>query len=170
VERDSNRKEKGRLGDLIREGYEAVDSMERGETELEWDGSRRLNQLRDKAHANSVAKGFWAPKEVQGAQIQPTFGESIALVHSEATEALEEYRDGHEPTEIYHAATSHPEVAPETGILYGWKPEGIPIELADVIIRVLDICGHYAIDIERAVALKMAYNSTRPYQHGGKLL
>lgn len=30
----------------------------------------------------------------------------------------------------------------------GGKPEGIPIELADVIIRILDYCGYAGIDIE----------------------
>lgn len=49
------------------------------------------------------------------------------------------------------------------------KPEGIPAELADIIIRVLDICGANGIDIARALADKMAYNETRDYRHGGKL-
>jgi NTP pyrophosphatase (non-canonical NTP hydrolase) len=49
------------------------------------------------------------------------------------------------------------------------KPEGIPSELADVIIRVLDMCGALGIDIAAALADKMAFNETRPYRHGGKL-
>ena len=48
------------------------------------------------------------------------------------------------------------------------KPEGIPIELADVIIRVLDLCGRYGIDIEAAIREKHAYNLTREHRHGGK--
>lgn len=48
------------------------------------------------------------------------------------------------------------------------KPEGIPSELADIIIRVLDICGANRIDIAAAIADKMAYNETREYRHGGK--
>jgi len=49
-----------------------------------------------------------------------------------------------------------------------FKPEGIPSELADIIIRVLDICGFHGIDIAHALADKMAYNETRQYRHGGK--
>jgi hypothetical protein len=46
------------------------------------------------------------------------------------------------------------------------KPIGVPSEMADVIIRVLDFCGKHDIDIERAVNEKMAYNKTRPFKHG----
>ena len=48
------------------------------------------------------------------------------------------------------------------------KPEGIPSELADIIIRVLDICAYHGIDIAHAISDKMAYNETRPYRHGDK--
>lgn len=48
------------------------------------------------------------------------------------------------------------------------KPEGIPSELADIIIRVLDIAAFHEIDIAGAIADKMLYNETRPYRHGNK--
>lgn len=48
------------------------------------------------------------------------------------------------------------------------KPEGIAIELADAVIRILDYCGHVGIDIEKAIEIKHEYNKTRPYKHGGK--
>jgi len=52
----------------------------------------------------------------------------------------------------------------------GWytKPIGIPSELADIIIRVLDICGAYGVDIDAAVESKMEFNETREVRHGGK--
>lgn len=34
------------------------------------------------------------------------------------------------------------------------KPEGIPSELADVILRILDMCAHYRIDIGRHACRK----------------
>jgi NTP pyrophosphatase (non-canonical NTP hydrolase) len=106
-----------------------------------------LNELRDEIHATAKEKGWYQPA--------PSFGESIALTHAELSEALEEYRrDG----------------AAMNTIIFAGKPEGIPAELADVIIRTLDICGFYKIDIDRIVKLKMAYNKTRPHRHGGKKL
>lgn len=82
--------------------------------------------------------------------------ELMALLHTEISEAFEEWRDGHEPTEIYYNVEK-----PN-------KPEGIPIELADLMIRVFDICGMFGIDLDEAIRIKTEYNKTRPYRHGGK--
>lgn len=48
--------------------------------------------------------------------------------------------------------------------------EGVPSELADIVIRVLDLAEYYGIDMGEAIAQKHAYNLTRPYKHGGKKL
>lgn len=86
--------------------------------------------------------------------------ELLCLIHSEVSEALEEYRDRRAPDELYYDPKSNP---PN-------KPEGIPAELADVIIRILDLCGTYNIDLAAALKVKMDYNKIRPYRHGGKIL
>lgn len=80
-------------------------------------------------------------------------GELLALVHSEVSEALESYRDG-DMTTTYE----------EDG-----KPVGFPSELADTIIRVLDLAEYLNINIQQEVVNKMTYNLTRPYRHGGKV-
>lgn len=103
-----------------------------------------INDLVRKAHANAVEKGFWAkPSE---------FGTLIALMHDELSEALREARDGHAPDETYFRKDG--------------KPEGIPSELADVVIRVFDVCGYYGINLEAAIVQKMEFNKTRPEKHG----
>lgn len=84
-----------------------------------------------------------------------TFGDRIALIHSEASEALEAFRHTGQPQETWFD---------------GDKPEGVPSELADVMIRVFDLCQIHGIDIADAIASKMAYNRTRPYRHGGKAI
>ncbi len=121
-----------------------------------------FNELAQEAHETTKSKGFY--------DNPPNFPTAIALMHSELSEALEEYRKEYDMTTIYHEASGHPEISPEQGILYGWKPEGIPTELADVIIRILDTCAYYGIDIDRAIKLKMDFNKQRPPKHGGKTI
>lgn len=99
------------------------------------------------AHQNAINKGWYEEPR--------SFGDAIALMHSELSEALEDYRNGRGLTEIYYE---------------GDKPCGIPTELADVVIRVFDTCGHLGIDLEAAIQEKMKYNATRPVRHGGKML
>jgi hypothetical protein len=48
------------------------------------------------------------------------------------------------------------------------KPTGVDAELADVLIRVLDIMYSRGVNIDMLVREKMAYNETREYRHGGK--
>ncbi len=125
--------------------------------------TKGLQELSVEAYENSKDKGFHDnPK---------SFGDDIALMHSELSEALEDYRAGRAPNEIWYeeADGSKHESFAEPGTALR-KPCGIPSEMADVIIRVLDFCGKYDIPIERAVWEKMRFNSTRPRMHGGKKL
>lgn len=107
-----------------------------------------INEFADEVHKNAVEHGWW--EQERG------FGELIALCHSELSEALEEYRAGHKPDETYRRSDG--------------KPEGIPSELADVIIRILDMCSFYKIDIGSMLDEKHNYNKSRPYKHGGKVI
>ena len=43
-------------------------------------------------------------------------------------------------------------------------------ELADVCIRVLDICASLGIDLEYEIVAKMLKNEQRPFLHGKKTL
>jgi len=102
-----------------------------------------------KCYATALAHGWW---DGSGGE---TVGEKIALMHSELSEALEAFRDGH-PIGLIR-------IDEATG-----KPEGFTVELADTVIRIFDFCGRHGLPLEEAIRVKAAYNETRPYRHGGK--
>jgi len=117
-----------------------------------------LNTLAQIVHKTAISKGWWDEDMVHASAcphvIPKSIGDQFANFHAEISEAWEEYRKGKGLNEVYFVDN---------------KPEGVPIELADLIIRVLDTCAAYNIDIEKAIAEKMDYNKTRSYRHGGKL-
>ena len=131
---------------------------------------------------NNVAKGWWENPE-------RNFGELMALVHSEVSEALEAYRDG---DDIHDIAYEYPDydmyevrngddemvkrfgptkdstLQTDDGETVLGKPVGVASELADVIIRILDIAEGLNIPVTQALIEKHQYNQTRAYRHNGK--
>lgn len=121
-----------------------------------------IHELVQEAHANAARHGFWDDP--------PEVGTSIALIHSELSEALEEFRTGNrvvadEPTPGRYYSGVNGRVSYSKTALCP-KPEGYEIELADAVIRIADLCGYIGIDLEDAIREKMIYNATRPYKHG----
>lgn len=144
-------------------------------------GPPSLDRIVDLAHINARRKGWWGDAAIsdEGAVTVRNFGEILALIHSEVSEALEAWRNKapfdentqdmdllfvnrvmRTPEDQMPRLIGHSDVK---------KPEGIASELADVIIRVADAAGAYRIPIAKAVWTKLAYNRTRPYRHGGKV-
>ena len=82
-------------------------------------------------HENAVAHGWWETKR--------STGEVIALIHSELSEALEEARDNRPM--MYVLGPNGEEICTPC-YFNGRKPEGIAVELADAVIRVLDFAEY----------------------------
>jgi NTP pyrophosphatase (non-canonical NTP hydrolase) len=115
--------------------------------------SKSIAKLQKEIHDLAVEKGWWTDVKTQEpVNPEDRIPEAIALIHSELSEALEEYRRGL--------------LAPYA--VADGKPEGFGIELADAVIRIMDLCGALNIDLEERIDTKHKYNKTRPYRHGNK--
>lgn len=132
-----------------------------------------INELAKEVHENAVAHG-WREKP-------PTRPEALCLIHAELSKALEEYREGN-PL-IYGTCALAAEDCKFSGVcdrvgrpgegegIDGpCKPEGIAVELADVILRTLDLMAALGVDVDAVVMAKHKYNLGREYRHGGKKL
>lgn len=117
-----------------------------------------LTEFSHRIYSDNLAKGFYDdemairlhlskdPTKHQS-YIKSVRAQRLALVTSEISEALEADRknlmDDHLPQ--YY---------------------GFDVELADALIRILDLCGANNVDIGKVVRDKLAYNKSRPYRHG----
>lgn len=123
-----------------------------------------LNELTKEIHENACAHGWWDEER--------SFGDIVALCHSELSEALEEYRN-HRPMAYQIQSYGIVEGRVETDMkkwFLSTKPEGIATEMIDCIIRILDWCGKENIDVAGLLMKKHNYNKRRPFRHGGKAL
>lgn len=121
---------------------------------------KALNHLRDQIVATTISKGFRDPPKGISYELWQT--ESFkglraaifaANLHGETSELWEAARKGilHQPCDKLPELTNAEE------------------EIADIIIRALDLADFLGVNPARAVALKARFNASREHRHGGKL-
>ncbi len=130
-----------------------------------------INELAKEIHENNKSKGFYDDEK--------NIGEMLCLIHSEVSEALECDRNGK------YAQIDSPEFIVDQNTIrqdldlcsntLTWESEfksqikdTFEDELADIMIRCMDLAAHKGIDLEFHIKAKMKYNSMRPHKHGKK--
>ena len=101
-----------------------------------------IKELQKGCHNIACDKGFWEKDRNDG--------ELLMLIVSELGECLEGLRSGNSPSDKIPNFSSAEE------------------ELADAIIRILDMAEARNWDIESAIKAKLEYNKNRPYKHNKK--
>lgn len=119
-----------------------------------------IRELQKKVHENAMDKGFWdAPHN---------FGTDLMLVVSELGECVEAHRCGEFANiEAFNELMVNETYDFETCFKREIK-DSVEDELADALIRILDIAEGYSIDLQKHIELKMEYNAKRPKLHGKK--
>ena len=108
-----------------------------------------VKQLTKLVHDINVKSGWWTDINTgeslvseQGEQPKRNVPEMLCLVHSEVSEAMEGFRKNLMDDKLPHR-------------------QMLEVELADAVIRILDMCGGLGLDLEGAIFEKLAYNAQR---------
>ncbi len=123
--------------------------------------TKTLNELRDEIYNNAIDKGFWDGER--------NMGELLMLVVTELSEALEVHRNGGGISTVDGMMRvaldkmDDEQFKEHFGLIV---KDSFPDEMADSIIRLLDICGGHDIDIDWHIQAKMRYNKMRGRLHG----
>lgn len=126
-----------------------------------------LNELAEEVLAINEANGWGdKPHEV---------GTNLMLIVSELAEAMEADRKGRycnvpkdKEWTVFDPRTFHRDNIHFKETFEENIKDRFEDEIADTIIRCLDLCARHNIDIDFHVRMKMEYNKTRGYHHGGK--
>lgn len=134
-----------------------------------------ISELQKQIHENAKSKGFW--------DREPNTGEKLMLIVSEVSEAMEADRTGnyYDNNTRYKvgkdltkngATWAFDIVDSNNGAWLNWfiseVKNSLSDELADAVIRIMDLCEYKGIDLEWHIQQKMKYNATRPHMHGKK--
>lgn len=119
-----------------------------------------LNEISKQVYEANKLKGFDVKKE--------NIGQTLCLIHSEISEALEAIRKDKKASLM---AFDYREEDRETDLDFqsdftALIKDTFEDEIADTFIRLMDLVGALEIDIDKHIELKRRFNSLREYKHG----
>jgi len=120
--------------------------------------ARVVTRMQDEVYRLCHSKGWYEDER--------SVGDLCALLHSEVSEVLEAYRK-----KGFQDASKTIYGVSEDGrdrVVKGEKPEGVGSEMADILIRLLDMAKRWDVNLIAEYERKMRYNWTRPHRHGDK--
>lgn len=104
------------------------------------------------AHADAALRNYYMVK--------------VGLIITEAAEGLEDLRNGRPVDQNYYTDSDGNE-APRLSVNAKLnKPEGVPSEIADIVIRCFDFADEAGFSLIDAILEKLEYNETRSRLHG----
>jgi NTP pyrophosphatase (non-canonical NTP hydrolase) len=133
----------------------------------------KLNELSKNIYEGNKLRGFDVSKE--------NIGQTLMLVVSELAEALEaDRKDKRGMLKVFERDLGYAQLSildfEKENENFDWLKNRFETtvkdtfedEIADSIIRLLDLCGGFEIDIEKHIECKLKYNSAREYRHSKK--
>jgi NTP pyrophosphatase (non-canonical NTP hydrolase) len=100
-----------------------------------------INKMSTDIHDAHVKAGWWSDLST-GQRLDRNMGELLCLVHSEISEAMEGHRKGLQDDKLPYRKM-------------------VEVELADAVIRIMDIAAAHGMDLGGAMADKLLYNASR---------
>ena len=112
-----------------------------------------IGKLQKDIHDSNAVAGWWTDLETginlanearKGTRLgKAIVAEKLCLIHSEVSEAVEASRKNLMDDKLTHR-------------------KGVEVELADAVIRILDLAGALELDLDGAITEKLIFNLTRP--------
>jgi NTP pyrophosphatase (non-canonical NTP hydrolase) len=118
--------------------------------------AKAVNQMAIEAHQLSKEKGWYDKPETEAEYV----ARCCANMHGEISELWEALRK--------NQLRSDCDKADEMEARHLIRLSCVEEELADIVIRAMDMAERLNIDLGRAIINKHAFNETRQYRHGGK--